>query len=128
MEDIIKKGMTQLQKQMSEKAEESSSEMSSLVAITPVSRSIFPMEMKECVVKALTAMEDNEDTFLKCLYVANFLNYPALLQGYMENLAQDWLFIERRIDWKRRIKTWMWWLLGLATSAGLSFLIRLIPI
>jgi hypothetical protein len=83
--------------------------------------------MKKCIIDAISTMEENEDTFLKCLYIANFLNYPAMLQRYMENLVQDWELVERKIDWKRRIKTWMWLALGVIAATGINLVIQLLP-
>jgi hypothetical protein len=127
MEEALKKGMTLLRNQISEDAADSSTEEKPLVVITPVSRTIFPEEAKECVIKVLSNQEANEDTFLKCLYILIFLNYPAMLQDYMETIAEGWELARRKRDVKSKIKTWMWLGLGLLAATGINFLITLIP-
>jgi hypothetical protein len=128
MEDMMKKGMKLLRNQISEDAADSSTEnIKPLVVITPVSRTIFPKEAKECAIKVLSSQEDNEDTFLKCLYILIFFNYPELLQDYMATIADSWELSRRKRDVKTKIKTWMWLGMGLLAATGINFLIQLIP-
>jgi hypothetical protein len=123
MEDIVKKGMTLLQKKISEDVNESSTIKKPLVVITPVERTLFPVEAQKCVIDVISGKEPNEDTFLTCLYIMNFLNYPEFLRAAMQNIAESWELAARETKWKSKIKSWMWMGLGLLSSFVFSLIL-----